>query len=329
MEKLLVEKHDSNAIFRLNIEFEGENRSYTQYPLHRAVQTGNKDLIDILLKHGSDPNCMNGQGITPLYLLLDSRRSPGFFYSYKHGVFIVLLLIKAGSDAGFEFTNRHEKTFTPFHLALNRVTTTLNNTLDNVSNRVLNSFLHASQWLSACENIDAEFSILWLLAKSGAIRIWSRDAGCRLIQFEVALKSVHEQANLVSQETWEIYLSLHHLSTIQKHLQRCHDILDKIRPPMSLLDLCRIAVRQALGPGLEDKLEQLALPVPIKDCILPHDLQAIVDGTPDSDRDLLHTFNDSDSSSSSRFSDLSYTDSPTEQFSPRPYDRDNDEEDEL
>ena len=70
VEKLLVEKHSCpNAIFRLKIQFEGVNMSYTQYPLHRAVQTCNKNLVDVLLRYGSDPNCTNGQEKTPLQLL--------------------------------------------------------------------------------------------------------------------------------------------------------------------------------------------------------------------------------------------------------------------
>ena len=326
VEKLLGEKHDPNAIFQLKIEFEGENRSYTQYPLHRAVQTGNKDLIDVLLKHGSDPNCTNGQGVTPLYLLLRLlQTNPS--YSSEHGVHVVLLLIKAGSDVKFEFTDKQEKIVTPLHLALNKMTTTLYNLLDNISNRTLATSLYPSQWVSGCGGMESEFSILWLLAKSGAIGTWSNDVGCRLTQLEVPLKSVCEKASHLSEE---MYWPLHHISAIQKHIQRCLDILQEIHPPMNLLELCRIAVRQALGPGLEGKLEQLGLPVPVKDCILHHDLQAFVDGlsqTMESNPDLPNAMSDSDSSSPSMFSDLSppqYSPgSSPPQYSPGPYYPDN------
>ena len=272
VENLLIQKHDPNVIFRLKIEFEGENRCYTQYPLHRAVQTGNKDLVDILLKHGSDSNCRNGQGITPLCLLFCLLHS-STFNSYSHhpyvrGVPILLLLLKAGSDVNFEFTDKVGKIVTPFHLVLNQVTTTLHNTLMNMSNRVLTT----TMW---CGTIASEFSILWLLAKSGAICTYSRDVGCRLTQLEVSLRSVYEIVDRLSQEkNW----SLEHHSAAQNNLQRCLDILQEIQPPLSLMDLSRVAIRQTIGPGLEDKLEKLGLPVPIRNFTGYHDLPATVDG---------------------------------------------------
>ena len=394
VEKLLIEKHDPNVIFQMKTEFQGKNRSYTQYPLHRAVQTGNKDLVDILLKHGGDPNCRNGQEKTPLRLLFrvmqlsgipagggrpsDSDRviaemllRAGAYMTLDFGTFggqilkdilsgstlidgnwtwlemlvtagtnanvrkhliekcrnyvgdhlfvffnlvtkcgepdsngkcgydildsclkaglaprvlrhglqlavdhvvprAVLLLIKAGANVNFEYKDRQGKLVTPFLLALNQVTATV----DNISKRsIWPDFLLASHVIYACRYIDSEFSILLLLAKSGAISTWSRDVGCRLVQIEVALRSAYEAIDrLFREQNW----SLEDQSAAQNHLQRCLDNLQAIKPS-NLLDLCCVAVRQALGPGLEDKLKQLGLPVTIRDCML-HDLQDIVDG---------------------------------------------------
>ena len=383
VEKLLVEKHDPNAIFRLKTSFEGENRSYSQYALHRAVQTGNKDLVHILLKHGSDPNCRNGQEKTPLQLLfrvikkrnlardypLERRSSDpvivemllkagadlmlsdhnlghittyltcngwslleilitagtnhnnailrhrlieeclftlvtkcgqrdsngkcgygvlkscleagltphvlrkGLEHAIQHNVpNAVLLLIKAGADVNFVFTDSQDQMVTPFGLALNLVTTSL----DSISKRPILSHLSCGPpVIYACGYINSLLSVLWLLAKSGAISTWSRNDGCRLVQFEVALRSAYQEVGrLCREKNW----SSEHHSAAQHHIQRCLDILQEIQPPMSLLDFCRIAVRQALGTGLEDKLAQLGLPVPVRDCILLDDLQDIVDG---------------------------------------------------
>ena len=392
VENLLVEGHDPNAIFQLKTSFERDTRSYTQYPIHRAVQTGNKDVVDILLKHGSDPNYRDGQGTKPLYLLFRLNRSSivdsdgrrpsdpvivemllkagatitlsdqnirdiiagellpfnrwsllemlvtvGTYHNHanfrnlliekcrnykkdtscvfftlvtkcgesdsngkcgygvlesclkgglepdvlRHGLKLaidhvvpnaVLLMIKAGADVNFEFTDGQEEMVTPFDLVLNRVNESVSNLPTNVS--VLTHISYSKLTL-ICRDIDARFSVLWLLAKSGATCIWSRDVGCRLVQVRMSLRSVYGEVDrLIREEIW----SLEHYSAVQNHLQRCLDIIQKIPPLMSLLDLCRIAVRKALGSGLEDKLEQLGLPVPVKDCILHHDLQAIVDG---------------------------------------------------
>ena len=387
VERLLVEKHVPNAITQLKVECQGEYRTFSQYPLHRAVQTGNKDLVDILLKHGGNPNCRNGQGVTPMQLLLrfiqagssdcdlDECRPSDFViaemllkagatditlsdqtithimngppaihnhwtllemlvkegnvrnclikkcrncyddilfpmvlgcgqpdsngkYGYtvlesclkgglgpgvlRHGLKLtivhaspkaVLLWIKAGADVNFEFTDIGGNRFTPFLLALKKVTEALNT--DKMSGCPIYSGV--SQVIEKCATIDSQFTILWLLAKTGAIRTWSRDIGCHLAQFEVSLRSVNEKVDRLS---WERNWSLEHHSAAQNHLQRCFDILKEIQPEMNLLAMCRIAVRQALGPGLEDKLEQLELPVTLKDCILHHDLQAFVDAMP-------------------------------------------------
>ena len=310
-EQLLVEKHDPNAIFRLKVGFTGE--SYTHYPLHRAVQTGNKYLVDILLKHGSDPNCRDGQGMTPLCLWLHLRLSFRRILSDHlclYDIHILLQLIKAGSNVKIGFTDQKENKVTPLQLVLNIVTTTLDGVFKVISSRTR----YASQRVPYCRFVELKFSILWLLAKSGAICTWSRDVGGCMTQLQLSLISVCEKASRLSRE---YHWPLHHLSAIQNHIQRCLDILQEIQPPMSLLDLCRFAVRQALGSGLEDKLEQLGLPVPVKDCMLPHDLQAIVDGlshtTSDSDRDLPlsdsdsdrdFTLSDSDSSSPYRCLDM-------------------------
>ena len=393
VEKLLVENHDPNAIFRLKIQFEGENMSYTQYPLHRAVQTSNKNLVDILLKHGSDPNYMDGQNRTPLQLLFHLIRSSSFLragdysasgerhtsdpvivemllkagaditlddkilthimegppvtfhrwyllemlvmaktnvrnqliekcrnhvddysfvlftlvtkcgepdsngkYGYsvlesclkgglqpdvlRHGLKLAIdhvvpnavhLLIEAGTDVKFEFTDGQEKMVTPFHLALNLLTLTL----DNLSRRsLLSDFSLALEVIYACGYIDSQLSVLWLLAKSGATSTWSRDIDCRLVQFEVVLKSTYEEVDrLFRENNW----STEHHTAAQNHLQRCLDILQEIQSPMNLLHRCCIAVRQTLGSRIKDKLDQLELPVPVKECILHYDLQAFVD----------------------------------------------------
>ena len=65
--KMLTQNQSSNAIFRWKVK--GESRKFFQFPLHRAVQTGNPELVELLLQHGSDPNSCDSVGCTPLQLL--------------------------------------------------------------------------------------------------------------------------------------------------------------------------------------------------------------------------------------------------------------------
>ena len=65
--KMLTQNQSSNAIFRWKVK--GGSRDFFQFPLHRAVQTGNPELVELLLQHGSDPNSCDSIGCTPLQLL--------------------------------------------------------------------------------------------------------------------------------------------------------------------------------------------------------------------------------------------------------------------
>ena len=65
--KLLTENQNSNSSFRWKVK--GGSREFFQFPLHRAVQTGNPELVELLLQHGSDPNSCDSMGCTPLQLL--------------------------------------------------------------------------------------------------------------------------------------------------------------------------------------------------------------------------------------------------------------------
>ena len=69
VEKLFTQNHSPNTIFRWKFEFEGGSREFFQFPLHRAAQTGNPELVELLLQHGSDPNSIDSVGRTPLQLL--------------------------------------------------------------------------------------------------------------------------------------------------------------------------------------------------------------------------------------------------------------------
>ena len=397
-------------------EFGGVNLRYNvaKHPLHRAVQTGNRDLVALLLKHGIDPNGTNELGQTPLHLLFVRLISPYYFstpgrfsdpviagmllkagadmtldedtlvklfisaslnnniwsllgvliaerndakkqliercrkkdafnflvmecgrpdsngkYGYdilesclkvgvephvlRHGLQLaiefvvlnaVLLLIKTGADMDLDFAGHAGKMLTPFHFALNHVTTFMNIMPVKLHKSVARYPISDKDF----QHIDSRFRVLWLIAKAGG-RTMSSVVRFNLAHCKVTLRSVYDRF-LLDRRYWP--LQSH--SAVQNHLRLWLDILNEIQPPTSLLDLCRIAVRQALWPGFEDKLKKLALPVPLRDCILPTDhLQAIVDGiaptTSDSNPDFPHAISDVGSISPARFPGLPCTES--------------------
>ena len=68
-EKLLAQSHNPNSIFRWRVEFAEDTREYSQFPLHRAVQSGKVELVKLLLQYGSDPNSKDCSWRTPLQVL--------------------------------------------------------------------------------------------------------------------------------------------------------------------------------------------------------------------------------------------------------------------
>ena len=377
VEKLLIQNHNPNAIFRWKFEFDGESREFFQFPLHRAVQTRNPGLVELLLQHGSEPNSIDSVGRTPLQLLFqcnadltndytadrsstdpvvagillkggtkideemwcslfaiairtapsrwsflelllseensgrnrlldecrDCDNDDGTFFRivtecgeddlngrYGYGVLehclkagveqhilqhslqlvlkqaivfpiAVLLLIKSGVDVNAEIDDNGKRT-TPFHFVLGMVTKLIDECLETDS-------IYEYQSVE----LDSDLSILWLLIKAGSSYV--ADICSHLSQIEVSIRLIYEKTHHYS-EKWNWSCRRH--SAVLGHLQRCLDIIRGIQPPYSLLELSRIVVRKALGPWLEDRVEQLQLPEQIKDYMKYHDCQAIVDG---------------------------------------------------
>ena len=377
-EKLLAESHSPNAIFRWRVEFAEETREYSQFPLHRAVQSGNPELVGLLLQYGSDPNSKDCAGRTPLevfflrgdltkmvdfnnyhaamniviaemllkrateidevmwytlfnlanetvmarwsfmeLLLLDKRRSYPILAEYcnidyelnilynivsecgevddnsrygygvlehclKAGVdprilqrclgvaikhhptllIAMILLIKAGVNVNCKLEDSKGKTVTPLRFVLEKITESVDRYLEKC-------FADETQ----SGDLDSEFSALWLLIKAGSG--FPADIHGQLVHVEVSIKLLYDKARLYSEtNNW----SCRRRSAVLSHLQRCLDIIQEIQPPYSLMELSRIVVRKALGPWSEDRVEQLKLPLRIKECITYHDCQTIVDG---------------------------------------------------
>ncbi|XP_050408666.1 serine/threonine-protein phosphatase 6 regulatory ankyrin repeat subunit B [Patella vulgata] len=56
-------------------------------PLHRAIQNGNKIIVDDLLKaHGCDVNLSDGEGITPIMLAVEQNKTQIAKLLFQHGV---------------------------------------------------------------------------------------------------------------------------------------------------------------------------------------------------------------------------------------------------
>ena len=71
-------------------------------PLHEAASSGHLNVLELLLQHGSDVNCLTNTGCTPLHLAAIN----GHLNSLK-------LLLHCGSFVNFRTNSGH----TPLHLA--------------------------------------------------------------------------------------------------------------------------------------------------------------------------------------------------------------------
>ena len=375
VEKLFTQNHSPNAIFRWKVEFIGGSGEFFQFPLHRAVQTGSSEMVELLLQHGSDPNSMDSVGRTPLELLFQCNKdhtdcsstdpviaeillkggtkiddemwcslfalansrylaAPArwsflelllsdensgrnrllydcrncdnddqtFYrivtecgegdingrYGYRvlehclkagveqhilqHSLQLavkqdaifpaaVLLLLKADVDVNAELEDSGERS-TPFHFLFKKATQHIDKYLES-------GFVDEFQ----SGDLDSEFSILWLLIKAGSSPLvyFNNNLG----QMEVSIRLLYDKTqHHCKKNNW----SCRRRSTVLGHLQRCLDIIREIQPPYNLMELSRIVIRKALGPWSEDKVEQLKLPIRIRECLKYNDCQAIVDG---------------------------------------------------
>ena len=53
-------------------------------PLHRAISTGNNEIVALILEHGADPDVMTRRDDTPLYLAVKNRNSEGVALLLDH-----------------------------------------------------------------------------------------------------------------------------------------------------------------------------------------------------------------------------------------------------